>query len=454
MNYYFKICVLGVAFFGIAFAKAQEITETDPADKKWTLQECVQYALENNISVQLQELGIEEADVNLADAWGNFIPTLSANASLASNTGLSFDPATNQPVTIEFLSATGGLSSSFVLFDGLRNFNQMQRARLTQTLSKFQVEQTENDIALVVADNYLNVLLARENLETLLNQHEVTARQIKITQDQVDAGTLPEGDVLEVKATYANEEQQIVTARNNEQIALISLAQSLNINNYSSFDIADYDLEDIDEAILVNPVEEVAETAVENRPEIKVAEENVAIAEKDLQIARGARYPVLSAFFSYDTRYSENDVRERGFEQQIYENDGYRYGLQLRIPILNNLSISNNVTRSKINLERQRLNKEQAILDLEANIYRAYTDAVASQASVAAAEETVAARELAFDYATQRFDVGLMNSFDYNQAQLQLTNARIDLNVARFNYLFNLKVLEIFFGILPEDLKL
>jgi outer membrane protein len=437
----------GAVFLSIAFAKAQ-------SQKAWTLRECVTYALENNISIKLTQLQAENAKVEKKLAVGGLLPTLNARSSFNSNTGANVNPVTNQFENNTFFSITPGASSNLTLFDGLANFKRVQRANLSALLAQYQLEQSENDIMLLVANSYLQALLAKENLKTILNQHEVTALSIENTQNLVDAGSLPQGDLLEIKATYANEEQQIVAARNNVKITLINLAQALNITDYENFDIAQPEITSTEAGILVNSAQDIAGTALENRPEIKIADQNIAIAEKDLQISKAARYPSISAFLSYNSRFSDNDFLDRTLQEQLYQNDGYAIGFQVNVPIFNGFRVSSDVARNKVNVESQRLQKEQAALNLETNIYQAYNDAQAAQASYQAAEETVQARELAFQYAKDRYDVGLMNSFDFNQAQNQLLNARVNRNQSKYDFIFRIKVLEIFYGISPEDLKL
>ncbi len=422
--------------------------------KKWTLQECVEYALENNISIKQSELDIDNAELNKTDAIGNLIPSLNGSVQYSRNTGASINPVTNQFENEVFSSYTGGINSSLTLFDGLRNIRQLQRSKLTILASQYQMEQMENDIALMVANAYLDVLLNKANLQSLQTQNQLTLEQLERTQELVDAGTLPQGDILEIRANNAQDQQQIVQAKNNIQIALINLAQLLLIKDYENFNIVDEGYEIISTSLAEKPVGEIINKAQETRPEVKIAEKSVELAEKDLQIARGSYYPTLSAFFNYNTRYSDNDVFDRDFMKQIYQNDGTSYGLRLNIPILNGLSSRTNVKRNKINLQRTEYQLEQAKLDLESNVYQAYVDAKGSAEAYEAALQALTSQEKAFEYATERFEVGLTNSFDYSQSKQRYDNAKINVNQAKYDYIFKLKVLELYFGVNPENIKL
>lgn len=422
------------------------------AQQKWTLQECIQRALDENIQVRQAQLDIDAAALDKSDAEGNFLPTLNANASVSKNTGLNFDPTSNLATTTQFLSASGGINTSYNLFDGLRNFKQVQRAKLTALSAQYSFEKLEDDIALTVANGYLQVILNKENLKVLQSQNEVTKQQLQQTKDLVDGGVSPRGDLLEVQAQNASEIQSIVAAENTVQISLISLAQTLLIRDYKSFDIADGDYQIYGEEVLLKSPQEITEAAQEERYEVRIAENNLDIAEKDVEIAKGARWPTLSAFFGYSTRYSEQDL-VNSFQEQLYLNDGISYGLRLNIPVLNGFQTRNNIRRSKITADRAAINLEQAELDLESNVYQAHLDAQGALKAYEAAQTAVESQELVFSYSQDRYEVGLINAFDFSQSKQRYDNAQIDLNRAKYDYIFKLKVLELYFGVPVEELK-
>lgn len=165
------------------------------AQKKWTLKECVEYALENNISVKQSELDLKSAEIDKLTAIGNFLPSFSASTGVRENTGLSFNPTTNQAETETFLSASGSINSGYTIFNGLRNFRQLQRAKISQLSSQYRLSKMKDDISLTVANNYLQVILNKANLRVLESQNEVTKAQIRQTENLVKAGVLPEGDL-------------------------------------------------------------------------------------------------------------------------------------------------------------------------------------------------------------------------------------------------------------------
>lgn len=459
--------------------------------KKWTLNECVQYALENNISVKQSELDIQLADVEKLTAKGNFIPSINVSSGVSENTGLSFNPVTNNAQTTTFLSTSGSINLGYTLFDGLRNFRQLQRANISRLSSQYRLDKMKDDISLFVANGYLSVILNKANLKVLNSQNDVTKEQIQRTQELVDAGSLPRGDLLEIKAIDASEQQSIINAQNNIQISLISLAQLLLIKDYENFDIEDEGYDVVDTGISDKDISEIIASAKESRSEIKIAEQNVELSEMDLKIAKGANYPTLSAFFGYNTRYANTssftqqvdinnptitqqigtvqgtgqavigefpntfavEVDADPFMDQLSQNDGIGYGLNLNIPILNGFNTKGNVQRSRVNLERSKFQLEQAELDLESTVYQAYVDAKGALKSYEAAELALESQQLAYDYAKERYDVGLTNAFDFSQSKLRFDNSKIELNRAKYDYIFKLKVLELYFGIPATELK-
>lgn len=454
-----KFKILVVATLAMAFSHAQD-------KKLWTLEECVRYAEEHNLTIQQAELDLENAKIDKSDAIGNFIPSLNAQASASSSTGYSIDPTTNSFVNQKFFNVTPSISSSLTLFDGLRNFHQLNRAKLYALSVQYQSEDIKDDIRLAVASAYLQILSNRETLNVFKAQYRSTQQDLERTNELVENGVLPRGDLLEIQATAATQEQQIVAAENSVLISRISLAQLLQITDYENFDVIDQGYMIPDDSVMDVSLHEIYEKATTVMNTIKVAQAKVDVAEKDLDIAKGARYPTLSAFFQYNTRYSDNATypgfqdpntgqyipgREIDFVDQLWLQDGISYGAQINIPILNGFSVSNSIKRNKILVERAKLQLEQDKLQLETDVSQAYVDVQGSFKSYEAAGKTVEARRTAYQYAQERYNVGLMNSFDYSQAQARLDDAEATLIQTKYDFIFRLKLLQFYYGIPLEQ---
>lgn len=417
--------------------------------KKWTLVECVEYAIQNNITVEQFELDLENARIDKSDALGNFLPTLSGSATVSERSGLVVDPQTNIITSATILNVSPSLTSNMTVFDGLRNIHRASRAKINEIANQYRLEDLKDDIRLRVANAYLQVLSNKEALKVAQAQYKVTEQDLLRTRELVESGVVPKGDLLEIEATAANQEQQIV---NNEALVLISkigLAQLLLITDYENFDIAEESFDVPFSDILDNSAKVIFDKALTFRNDIKLSEANVQLAEKDLQIARGAALPTLGAFLNYSSFYTENSVTPNilDFQTQLENNDGISYGLSLNVPVFNGFSTRNSIKRNKINVLRTKLQFEQDKLDLENTINQAYVDVTTFRKSYEAAQKTLEARKLAYDYAKERFDVGLMNAFEFGQAQARLDNAYATVIRTKYDYIFRLKILEFYFGV-------
>ena len=437
-----KLAII-IALFAMSLTQAQL--------RKWTLQECVEYAVENNLTVEQFELDLENAKIDKSDAIGALLPDLNGNAQLTENLGLSFNPTSQEPVNTQ-LNFTGNLTSSVTLFNGLRNYNQLNRAKLNAISNQYRLDDLKDDIRLNVANAYLQVLSNKEQLKTFRAQYAVTEQDLKRTRELVASGVVPRGNLLDIEATAADQEQQIINGEGLVLISRVNLAQLLQITDYENFDIADETFDIPPSDILDNSAKVIFDKALTFRNDIKFSKTNVELAEEDLKIAKGSYYPTLSAFINYNTRYSDQnlnpiDLTIIPFTEQLYTFDGLAYGFRLDVPFFNGLSTRNNVKRSKISLERAKLQFEQDKLDLETTVQQAYIDVTTFFKSYEAAEKTLEARRLAYEYAKERFDVGLMNSFDFSQAQARVDNAEANVIRTKYDYIFRLKILEFYFGI-------
>jgi outer membrane protein len=451
-----------------------------PKQGNWTLQECVSYALENNISIKQSELDIEAADVDKKSAFGNFLPSVNGSASHSWNIGLNQNITTGllENQTTQFTSA--GLNVGVDIYKGLQNQNNLRKANLSRVASQYQLQKMQEDISLNVANAYLQILFNKENLKVQREQFALDTKQLERTTELVEAGSVPRADLLDIKATLASDQQKVVAAENAVLISKLSLAQLLQIKDFQNFDIVDAEYEFEDSVLLLKEPKEIVDKAKENRVELKIAKTNLEIAEKNIAIARGAYQPTLQGFYSFSTRASNLDrvigVQATGTNttigvvegtgqnvlqpnfmaltgkaspvfEQFSDNKGQNFGLQLNVPIFNGFAARNNVARSKIALQRTKNTYDQQELDLERNVYTAFTDAKGALNAYQAALSAMDAREQSFELATERLNVGMMTAFDYNQAQTLFVNAQSEVLRTKYDYIFKTKILELYFGI-------
>jgi len=444
-----------------------------------TLEECVEMAIEKNISIKQSILDIENAAVDKSNAIGNFLPNVNAQSSHSWNVGLNQNITTGllENLTTQFSSM--GASIGMDIYNGLQNFNRLHRANLNILAKRYQLDDMIDDTKLLVANSYLQVLFNSEILNSQKSQLIVAKEQLKRTSSLIEAGVLPSGDLYELEANLASQEQSIVRAENNFILSKISLAQLLQISDYEKFNIVFEDLDIPFSQILDENPKSIFEKALTLRNDIKLGAVNIDIAEKDIELAKGTLQPTLRAFYSYSNRIGyldrlvgtgdyylapigtvlssgETVVREvenriaaspLSFSDQFKFNEGQNYGLSLNIPIFNGFVSKNSVKRAKINLERTKNSFERQKLDLESQINQAFNDSRGAYKFYEASQKTVKSREIAFKNTQESFREGVINSFDYVQAKQRYEQSLSDQIRAKFDYIFKLKVVEFYFGI-------
>ena len=273
-----------------------------------------------------------------------------------------------------------------------------------------------------------------------------TKAELKRTKDLIETGIFSPRQIYEIEASLASQEQNVVQAENNLRDAKLNLAQLLLIDDYESFDIAYEDFSIPFSDILDRNPKEILEKSLTFRNDIKLAETNISIAEKDIKISKSLRLPSITSFYSWNTRISYLDLTP-SFEDQFNLNKGQTYGLALNIPIFQGNAIKNNIERTKVNLQRLEYQYDQEKLNLENTINQAYFDLVGAIKLYEASNKTVMSLQSAFEDASDQFLIGSLNSFDFIQSK-QRYEAALSENVrAKFDYIFRLKVLEFYFGL-------
>ncbi|MBA4317826.1 MAG: transporter [Flavobacterium sp.] len=426
--------------------------------KKWTLEECVKYAIDNNISIKQTELDSRTADIDKKGAIGNFIPSLNSNASHSWNVGLNQDPTTGllRNQTTQYSSMGAGVGVD--IYKGMQNQNTLRKANLSIIAAKYQLTKMQEDIALNVANAFLQVLFNKENLKVQQDQKAINEKQLLRSEELVKAGSVPRGDLLDIKATVASDGQKVIAAENALLISKLSLAQLLQLKEFYDFDVTDDTSAKDENNILAQTPLAIYEKAKEERTELKIAKTNLEIAEKNVSIAKGGFQPTLQGFYNFNTRISYADTYTvingvavaqpaAPFGQQFTDNKGQAFGAQLSIPIFNGFSARNNVERSKVSLEKSKIAVEQQELDLQRNVYTAFTDAKGGLNAYESSLAALDARQEAYNYAKEKYAVGMMNSFDFNQSQTLLSFAQSEVLRTKYDYIFKIKILEFYFGI-------
>lgn len=421
------------------------------SQKKWTLKEAVSYALENNITIKQNALNVASLKEDVVGAKGAFLPNLNASSGANLNFGSTIDPVSNGRISSTNFSSSYSLSSRITVFDGFRLLNTYKSSLLGVDKSILDLQKIKDDVSLNVVNSYLNILFAKENLGVANVQFEISKKQIEAAQSQVDAGARPRGDLFNAKATNANDAQNVVSLENTLNLALLQLAQLLQVDS-ANFDIAPLDLDAPSEALMFRSPIAVYKKAVANRPEILAAKIGVKQAALNIDVAKSGYLPTLSASASAGTNFSHRYTIFQGlrgndyFFKQLNDNFGYGIGLSLSIPIFNRFQNKVNVNKAIINKDRNALGLESAKLGLQQTIQRSFLDAKAALKSYEAAKISLEAQQEAFKNAQDRYALGAMTLFDFDQVRNRLVGAESTLIRSKYDYVFKSKVLQFYYG--------
>jgi outer membrane protein len=450
------------------------------AQKPWSLEDCIQHAMENNIQIKQTVLNTEYNENLLKQSKLGQIPSFNGTGSYSYSWGRALDQTTYNYTDEQIGSLNFGLNSYTNLFNGLQVRKTIQQNELNLMASYEDVQKVKNDITLNIAAAYLSIMFNRELLAVTEVQLETTGQQVERTKKMVDAGKLARGNFLELQAQYASEELNLVNAENQLAISLLNLQQILDLPIDSAFDVIIPVLAAPDEdPMLVNAME-VYRVAEQLMPEVKAAVLNLQSAEKGVEIAKGGRSPQLYLSANFNTGYS--DIREQvvGFSDPVQSQIGVtasgepvytsspleipqfgkypffdqmgdnRYtgvGLGLSIPIFNGWQVNTSIANARIMHENAKLELQNQKLILYATIQQAYADAVASLKRYTATKQALVSMEESFKYTEKKFEVGLVNTVDYNVSKNQLTATQSDLLQAKYDFIFKTNVLNFYQGI-------
>lgn len=433
-----KVVIL-LAFICTLTVNAQE--------KKWNLRECVDYALENNISVKQNQLNVSLSEESVVSSKGNFLPNLNASTGGRLNQG-GFDYVTNDRSSDTNYGGSFGISSAIMVFNGYKNLNLFKQAQLGVESSKLDLEKIQDDISLYVVNTYLNVLFAKENLSVAKVQYEISKKQIKRANAQFEAGVKPKGDLLNAQSTAAADEQSVIQFENILNLALLDLAQLLQIDP-EGFDVETINIENPSIVMLYSNPNMVYEKALENRPEIENAKLGIENAELEVEIAKADFLPSVSLGAGANTSYSYN-LNDKEFHSPFFTQLdnflSYSLSFNVSIPIFNRGQVKSNVRRQKINHEKSTFALESAKLQLQQTIQKAYYDAKAAAKTYESAGKSLVAQKEAFKNAQESYNLGAMTQFDFDQVRNRFVNAEGAIIRAKYDYVFKTQVLRFYYG--------
>lgn len=420
--------------------------------KVWTLQECIDYALKNNLTVKTNLLNAETSKVNLDQSKFQMLPTLNGGGSFGYNWGRSIDPTTNQFVTDRINSINFQANSSLLLFNGFRLFNFYKQSLVDNEAAAEDFIKAKNDVILNVITLYMSVVFNKELLNNTQSQLATTTQQLERTRRLAEAGSVPRGNVLDLEAQQASNELNVITNENAVNLSLLRLKQALQIQASQGMDIEVPDM-NTDNGAIGQTADEIYDRAVELMPEIKSAKLRLQSSLYAYKSNRGSYFPRLTIGGNLFTNYSSardivTPITPDGYSrsEQLRDNIAKSASLQLQIPIFNGYQTRATVKRSYFNTQQAEINLTSAENTLRQSVETAYNDASASSKTYQSALKLVNARDEAFRMLKQRYDNGAANFVEYQTAENVLFQAKSDLVRAKYDFIFKKKVLDFYQG--------
>lgn len=455
------------------------------AQEKWSLEKCVDYALTNNIQIKQRSLTIESSKADVFQSKLNMLPDLNGFANHGYNFGKSVDPYTNDFTTERVRTNNFNLSSSLTLFGGFQKVNQLKQNKLNLSADQYDLDKFMDDISLNIATSYLQILFYQEMLKNAENQLSITKQQVDRMKKMVDAGAAAQGDFFNLDAQRAAEELSVVDAENNLDLAYLTLTQLLDLPSSDNFEIEVPQLSVQGKPALVGNADEIFLYATQNQPDIKSAELRLQSSDLNISRARGAMMPSLALNGSWGTGYSDasqipestiatpfadlpligvtkdengnrvydvyaysssTTYKTKSWNDQISDNNNKSVSLNLSIPIFNGWQGRTAVKKAQISVKNAEYNLESNKLNLRKTIQQAYADAIAALKKYNSATTKVDASKESFKYSESKFNVGMLNSVDYNNAKKELEKAESELLQSKFDYIFKATVLDFYMG--------
>jgi len=423
---------------------ALTVTILVSAQKPWTLQQCVDTALANNRNIKQQALTKKTKEINYQQARENRLPNLNASVGQNMNFGRTAD-VNNAYQNSNSTQSSVGIGSSLVLFNGFKlKYNiDVQQAELNA--SGADLEKIKADITTSVAAGFLQILLNKELLQIAADQLELTKTKIEQRKGLITAGKMAEGEMYDLIAEESKEDLTRLQAQNTLKLSLLDLAQFLELDHFEDMDVvAPENLSELELHLLT--AEEVYESALTHRPEIKGAEYRLLSSESFVKATRSDFYPKLNLGLQYGTLYYYsymNNFPNKTFNDQLKNNMSTVISLDLQVPIFNRFDVRNRLHSAQIGVESSKLNVVNAKLELKKTIQQAYYNALAAKSRWDAAMKSETSSREAYRFTNQKFEGGRATLYELYQAKSNLTQVLSEQAQAKYEYFFRVKLLEL-----------
>lgn len=421
------------------------------AQDAWTLRQCIDYAVENNIALQQQALSVESAEIDLNTSRNSRLPNLNAGVGQNFSFGRMASDIDNSYVNTQASSTSVSLSTSIPVFQGFRISHEIKQDQLNLQAAAEGLKKAQENLELQVAGYFLDVLFKKEILYVYTEQLAFSEKQLAQTEELVRTGKVAESQLFDMRSQAAANEVNLIGARNELDLSLLNLSQALNLPWSPGFDIAAPDMDNVvaDNISSIQSPDRVYQTALDVKPHVREAEFRLRSSERQVKIAQSGRWPSLSLGASIGDSYYYmfgQDLPQQSFADQIRNKHSESVGLNLSIPIFNRLQTRNTIRQARLSTTDYSLRLESVKQELYKEIQQAYQGAVAAQAKFSATQKAMQAAEESFRAVQLRYEYGKATVYEYNELQTKLVSSTSDQLQAKYDFLFRAKILDFYRG--------
>ena len=444
-----RIIVGGMMAFLSAIAPANAQEQTAP----WSLEACINYAYANNLQLKQKMEEQEARKVELHTSKHSWLPAVNANMGQSFQFGRSTSKS-GVIVDQNAANTTFNINLDMPIFDGFKIPNDIAARKLDLQAAIESLNKAKEDLAVNIASYYLQVLYNKELQRVAQLQVDLDREQVNKTEAMVNAGKVPLSQLYDIKAQLARDEVTLTEATNNVQLALLDLAQSLELERSDrSFDVVTPQITDAvaENMSSILPPETIFDQAVTFKPQIKEQEYLLESQKRMLKVAQAGYYPKLNFGASYSNGYYHTSMGgefadTRSFGDQLKQNGQKIVGFSLSIPLFNRFQVRNSVRSARIGINNQQLLLENSKKTLYKEIQQAYYNATAAQEKYTASDKSVASSREAFSYAQARYEAGKSTVFEFNEAKTKYAQSLAEQAQAKYDFIFRAKILDFYRG--------
>ena len=416
------------------------------AQKVWTLDECVDYAMEHNVTILQSVVGRNNAEYQYKMAKNAWLPTVSADASQSFGFGQS--PSANGVYVSDNSASTSfGISAGMPLFNGLNLYYQTKANSLELQASDKDLEAAKYDLKLLIMSYYMQVVYNKELKAVAEKQLTLTEEQHAKTQQLYELGKVAESNVYESAAQVATAKSSLVQANNNLMLSILDIVQALELESVDDFDVVSPEALQTVENQTIPSQETTFDFALQHQPKMEAANLRLEKSYLDVKSSKSAWYPSLSLFAGYSTgyyNYFTSGYQNQPFADQINNNGRTSFGLRLSVPIFNAMQTKYKVEMTKLSIENQELAINSTKKELKKEIQQAYYSAIAAEQKYLAADETFQSADVAYRYSSESYDAGRATLLELNESKNRLFKAESEMLQAKYEYMYRIEVLKFY----------